>query len=332
MEKIFSSHFACSECKGTLTLDAEKDNQDSVVEGTFSCLQCNLKYPIFEEIPRFVNNLEKIQSNTAYSFGYKWEKFSQIDEWYKKNFLDELRPLEYESFFRGKRVLDAGTGIGIPSYCIAELGAKEVFGIDITTSIENAHRNNKGFKNVTIAQADIYKIPFPRESFDVVVCVAVLQHLPDPQKAFEELISYVKPGGTLILWVYGKEGNAFVEYFVEPFRKIITRRLPVKATLALSYILGILFQLVAIFIYKPLNLLKINWLPLNDYIVYRTRFDWKMNTHMVFDQLLAPLSYLFRREEVEQLFSHPAISEFVIRHHNKNSWTAYGTKNQNRIG
>ncbi len=332
MKKKFLSYYFCPECKGRLVQTIYKEQEDKVENGMFLCKSCQQEYPIVNGIPRFTGELGQVKEHTAQSFGYKWEVFSQIDERYKKNFLDELRPLEYESFFRGKRVLDAGTGMGIPSYCMAELGAKEVFGIDIVDTIEIAHHNNKKFDQVTVAQADIYKIPFPRESFDVVVCVAVLQHLPDPQKAFEELLSCVKPGGTLIIWVYGKEGNAFVEHLVEPFRKLITRRLPVKATLILSYIPGILFQLVAKFIYKPLNLLKINWLPLNDYIVYRTSFDWKMNTHMVFDQLLAPLSYLFRREEVEQLFSHPEISEFVIRHHNKNSWTAYGTKNQNRIG
>jgi len=320
------SRFACPKCKGILKLNLN-NKQELAEEGFFSCPHCNgIQYPISKEIPRFLNNLEKISKHTSKSFGYKWEKFSQIDEHYQKNFLDELNPLEYKDFFKGKIVLDAGTGMGIPSHCMAELGAKEVYGIDIASSIEIAHRNNKKFENVTIAQADIYQIPFPREYFDVVVCVAVLQHLPDPQQAFEELLSYVKPGGTIVLWVYGKEGNAFVEYFVEPVRKLITRKIPVKVTLFFSYLLGVIFQLISLFVYKPLNQIDIKWLPLNDYILYRTNFDWKMNTQMIFDQLLAPLSYLFTKQEVEQLFRHPKIKDYVLRHHNMNSWTAIGTK------
>ena len=76
--------------------------------------------------------LDKQKKHTARSFGYKWKIFSVIDDHYKKNFLDEISPLDYRTFFKDKTVLDAGTGIGIPSYCIAENGAREVFAIDIT--------------------------------------------------------------------------------------------------------------------------------------------------------------------------------------------------------
>ncbi len=326
MQLRYSSYFVCPECKRNLSLNIKKKHQDTVVEGSFYCKKCDLLFNTTNEIPRFVQNIDKIKEHTAKSFGYKWSKFREIDEYYKKNFLDELEPLEYDTFFRNKIVLDAGTGIGIPCYCMAERGAKAVFAIDISDSIEIAHENNKKFGNVTAAKADIYNLPFKRETFDVVVCVAVLQHLPDHQWAFNELLSYVKSGGTLILWVYGREGNGIVKYFIEPFRKIVSRKLPLRVVIGFSYPLGVIFQLVAKLIYRPLNFLKINWLPLNDYILYRTNFDWKMNTQMIVDQLLAPLSHLFSKEEVEQFFKRSEFSNYILRHHNANSWTAIGTK------
>jgi hypothetical protein len=60
-------------------------------------------------------------------------------------------------------------------------------------------------------------------------------------------------------------------------------------------------------------------------MIYRTNFDWRMNIHMIFDQLLAPVSYLFTKEEMTQFMKHPAICEYTLRHHNKNSWTAIAT-------
>lgn len=318
----YSSAFACPECKGSLTLNGKTTHDKRIKEGEFHCPTCDYTFPIKNGIPIFLLELSKFKKHTAKSFGYKWRKFKTIDEYYKKNFLDELNPLDNKTFFKDKSVLDAGTGIGIPCYCMAENGAKEVFAIEISDSIEIAYENNKRFNNVTVAQSDIYKMPFKRNSFDVVVCVAVLQHLPNPQRAFDELLTFVKPGGTLVLWVYAQEGNSFVRFFVEPIRKMITRRLPLTIVLTMSFFLGAIFQLIAQYIYKPLNNLKVKRLPLNDYFLYRTNFDYEMNTQMIFDQLLAPLSYLFTKQEIEAFFNKPNVTNFILRHHNKNSWTA----------
>ena len=322
----YAQRYACPECNGNLSITITNKDKYHLYEGEYYCSVCDCIFPVKGGISIFVRDLDKQKTHTARSFGYKWKKFAVIDHHYKKNFLDEIFPLDYRTFFKGKTVLDAGTGIGIPCYCIAEHGAKEVFAVDITESIRIAYENTKEFNNICVAQADIYKMPFKRNSFDVVVCVAVLQHLPNPWEAFDELLSFVKPGGTLILWVYANEGNNFVRFFVEPFRKWFTRKLPVQFVLGLSYILGAIFQLVAQWFYKPLNKINMTWLPLNDYIIYRTNYDYKMNTHMIFDQLLAPTSYLFSKKEIEEMFNRQNINLTTLRHHNSNSWTAIGNK------
>lgn len=318
--KIFSQ-YVCPECKGDLSKENFKE------EESYYCPQCNNRYLIKNHIPRFAKELEDVKIKTAKSFGYKWKKFNQIDPSYKLNFLDELAPIDYKNFFKGKRVLDAGTGMGIPSCCIAENGAENVFGVDISSAIEVAYENTKHLSQVSIVQGDIYKLPFKYNSFDVVVCVAVLQHLPSPEKAYRELLKYVKPEGSLIVWVYGKEGNTFIEYFVEPFRKYFSTKIPLPLLLCFSYFLGGVFQLVSRFLYKPLEKTGIRIMPMHSYIAYRSQFDFKMNSQMIFDQLLAPLSYLFTREEVEGFVKGAPVKDFVIRHHNKNSWTLIATKN-----
>ncbi len=323
----YAPNFVCPECKNNLTFNNKTKDAKRCTKGFFSCQVCNITYPIIDGIPVFTRNLDHIKKHTANSFGYKWTKFSVIDEYYKKNFLDELPPLDHKTFFKGKSVLDAGTGIGIPSFCIAENGAKDIFAVDISSSVRNAYKNNKKFDNVIVAQADIYKMPFKYNSFDVAVCVAVLQHLPNHEKAMEELLSFLKPGGTIVLWVYANEGNRFVKYAVEPFRKYITRKLPIKIVFGISYLLGVIFHFMAHYLYKPLNRLNITNFPLNEYILYRTVFNFKINTQMIFDQLLAPVSYLFTRQEIEELLNRSDITDFVIRHHNKNSWTVIGEKN-----
>ena len=45
---------------------------------------------------------------------------------------------------------------------------------------------------------DVHDLKFPDHSFDVVVCVAVLEHVPWPQKAVDELHRVLRPGG--VIW------------------------------------------------------------------------------------------------------------------------------------
>ena len=315
--------YACPDCKKLLERSSDRDGNDEL-----TCAACSRNFPIIRDVPRFAGDLSAVKEHTADSFGYKWSIYSEIDRSYQKNFLDELAPLDLDTFFKDKVVLDAGTGMGIPSFSMAELGAREVYGIDISSEIEIARRNTARFDNIHIAQADIYNIPFEREAFDVVVCVAVLQHLPDFEGAITQLLSHLKPGGTLIIWVYGRENNGFVHYVVEPARKMFFRKIPVKAAYALSVPIGALFHATANYVYRPINDLGVTALPMLDYILYRTNFDLEMNTQMVFDQLLAPLSYLFTREEVEQLLTRPEIGSYRLRHHNENSWTGIAIKSQ----
>lgn len=318
--------YVCPNCKGGLDLREMSQTEHRAISVKLYCPDCHSSYPIEEGIPNFIPDIEVGKKHTARSFGYKWDKFQLIDEFYKKNFLDELPPIDYKSFFRGKTVLDAGTGIGIPSFCIAENGAKEVCAIDISNSVRQAYENNKCFDNVRVAKADICNLPFKPNSFDVVVCVAVLQHLPDPDDAFEKLLSCVKPGGTLILWVYAKEGNGVVYYCIEPFRKLVTRNLPLTIVLGMSYFFCLLFQLIIKLVYVPLDKLRWRILPLHEYLVYRGNFNFKMNVQMIFDQLLAPVSYLFTRAEIKSLFDRNGVKNVRLRHHNSNSWTAIGEK------
>jgi SAM-dependent methyltransferase len=48
-------------------------------------------------------------------------------------------------------------------------------------------------------QSDITGIPVPDESFDVILCTEVLEHVPEPIRAIREIARILKPGGKLLL-------------------------------------------------------------------------------------------------------------------------------------
>ena len=58
--------------------------------------------------------------------------------------------------------------------------------------------------NVHLAQADLFHLPFRRNSFDCIFSMGVLHHTPDCRRAVLDLIPFLKEGGTLAVWVYPK--------------------------------------------------------------------------------------------------------------------------------
>ena len=50
-------------------------------------------------------------------------------------------------------------------------------------------------KNVTFLSADVCNLPFPKNNFDRVIVTCVIQHVENPEKAFNELLRVLKPGG-----------------------------------------------------------------------------------------------------------------------------------------
>jgi SAM-dependent methyltransferase len=88
--------------------------------------------------------------------------------------------------------------------------------------LEANYASNGSRENVLIVQGDIYKMPF-REA-DRVFCFGVIQHTPDPRRAFLTLPRHVKPGGSVAADVYVKSFGRYVlgtKYWVRP----LTRRI-----------------------------------------------------------------------------------------------------------
>jgi SAM-dependent methyltransferase len=65
-----------------------------------------------------------------------------------------------------------------------------------------------GIDNVEFHRADIFALPFPRETFDHVFSCFVLEHLADPGRALSHLRSCLKPGGTITV-IEGDHGSAY---------------------------------------------------------------------------------------------------------------------------
>jgi SAM-dependent methyltransferase len=94
------------------------------------------------------------------------------------------------------RLLDAGCGTGRNLVEFGRLGTAR--GIDPSTqAVDFCHR--RGLDNVT--EARIEELPFPDDSFDLMLACDVIEHVPDDAPALTELRRVGAPGGLLLLTV-----------------------------------------------------------------------------------------------------------------------------------
>ncbi|MDZ4123547.1 MAG: bifunctional 2-polyprenyl-6-hydroxyphenol methylase/3-demethylubiquinol 3-O-methyltransferase UbiG [Hydrogenophaga sp.] len=114
---------------------------------------------------------------------------------------------------KGKRVLDVGCGGGILSDAMARKGAL-VTGIDLSAKalrVAQLHALEAGTTNVDYleisAEAMAQQEP---EAFDVVTCMEMLEHVPDPSSVVRACAALVKPGGWVFFSTLNRNPKAFL--------------------------------------------------------------------------------------------------------------------------
>jgi SAM-dependent methyltransferase len=103
-----------------------------------------------------------------------------------------------EEMFRGKDVLDLGSGYGGRAVRFAECGAKSVKGVEVGANQVEAGRvfaEARGARNVSFAEGTGEAIPFADGSFDLIACYDVLEHVFHPADVIRECWRVLRPGG-----------------------------------------------------------------------------------------------------------------------------------------
>ncbi|MDO4441083.1 MAG: bifunctional 2-polyprenyl-6-hydroxyphenol methylase/3-demethylubiquinol 3-O-methyltransferase UbiG [Moraxella sp.] len=157
-------------------------------------------------------------------------KFTRLaDEWWDKNgafkSLHDINPLrlnwiedrvheQYGSPLLGKKVLDVGCGGGILSHSMAVRGA-EVVGVDLGEENLNAGRIHaertgmaEGLSFRCVAIEELAK-EMPA-SFDVVTCMEMLEHVPDPSAIVQACFELLKPNGVFVCSTINRNPKSYL--------------------------------------------------------------------------------------------------------------------------
>ena len=154
------------------------------------------------------------------------QKFSELAEkWWDKS--GDFKPLHIINPLRAnyiaskidlsnKKVLDVGCGGGILSEALHDEGAV-VTGIDaagpgIKIAKLHAKKNTKSITYIESTAEDL--IQNSQDRYDVVACLEVLEHVPDPKLLVKTCIDLLRPGGKLFLSTINKNPRSWITAIV----------------------------------------------------------------------------------------------------------------------
>lgn len=131
----------------------------------------------------------------------KLNRYGQTPEWedaclgYRRNMWWRKRRMKKFGMRESDTVLDLGCGDGLNMVVLRDLGVRDVVGVDISKKIlDEAKKNNP--KN-RFFRASAEKLPFQRETFDIVFLDSVFHHLLKYKPALVEIRRILRKGGFL---------------------------------------------------------------------------------------------------------------------------------------
>lgn len=201
------------------------------------------RYPVERGVPYLLDpaQFKPGQAETVDSFSSKWQLArnyrTQTREHYVAWYLERYGFGDINGlarFLQDKtRILDAGTGHGRDAEMYATTAPHaQVFGIDISTGIHNAHDDLGHLPNLNLVRADLTRLPFPPEFFDFIACDQVIHHTPDTRESFQRLLPFLAKDGHIAIYVYKKKGP--VREFCDDYIRERTVPMSVEQCMAFS--------------------------------------------------------------------------------------------------
>ena len=157
-------------------------------------------------------NVDEAELNKFSNLAHKWwDKTSEFKPLHDINPL-RLNYIDKAVALKGKTVLDVGCGGGILSESMAERGAK-VTGIDLgekALKVAQLHGLESGVA-LDYQLISVEKLAEQQPaSFDVVTCLEMLEHVPDPASVVAACAKLVKPGGKVFFSTINRNPKAYL--------------------------------------------------------------------------------------------------------------------------
>jgi len=154
---------------------------------------------------------------------------------------------------------------------------------------------------------------------DLVLSIGVIHHIPETGPVLRAAFNALRPGGRLLIWVYGREGNELYLSFAQPLRAV-TRRLP-HWTLA-AVVRGLDVPLTAL-----IAMARRHNVPMRHYLNgYLSKLDADQRRLVIYDQLNPAYAHYYTRDEAYAALEAAGFVHIKVHHRHGYSWTVCGDK------
>lgn len=135
--------------------------------------------------------------------------------------LHQLNPLRFKAIAQqvelaGKQVLDIGCGGGLLSESLAKAQA-HVTGIDLSESLiktASQHAKQQGLNIEYRLQSSTELMSEKSQAFDVITCMELLEHVPEPDQLVQECAHLLKPGGMIFFATLNRNWQSFLKAII----------------------------------------------------------------------------------------------------------------------
>ena len=248
-------------------------------------------------------------------FGFSWERFKKNTDEQELQFQGWTNLLGPSDVWNGVKFMDVGCGAGRNSYWAMKYGAAEGLAIDVDDRSLNAAKEKLAeYPSMGVKYLSAYDID-EHDQYDIVFSIGVIHHLSDPELAVRRMTQATRPGGKVLIWVYGKENLGGYVLLLDPLRKYLFSRMPLPILHTIAWVPAVMLW----------GGLKIGLGRLG-YLKLLRKFPLVHLHHIVFDQMLPQIANYWTREEAENMLKQANLEDVQSQSVNDISWTVTGVR------
>jgi SAM-dependent methyltransferase len=274
-------------------------------------------------VPRFV----ELATPTSVAFGYIWggqagkvAPPTQVTPYHVAQMHDALGAPPLAGL-----IIDAGCGDGVDLAMQALDPSREVVGVELSEGgVTTSRVRTRGLPRAHIVQGDLLQLPLADGIFDAGYSYGVVHHTSDPPRAVRELARVLKPGATLLLYVYEDFGER-PWYWRAALAAVnslraVTTRLPVAVLMTTCRLMSPVVWLTC-----TVPARRFSWAK---------RFPYRHNTHPwslvgdLYDRFSAPIEFRYSEQGTRLLAEQAGL--IVRRTANRRGWMLWAQKPESR--
>jgi SAM-dependent methyltransferase len=264
---------------------------------------------------------DALAGRTIEDFGEQWTRYEDNPGYYGSLalFADITGPLLSPSEVSGRRVAEIGSGTGRIVRMLAAAGATRIVAVEPSDSIGALKRNTADLADrVEYVHARGEELP-GQEVFDLVFSIGVLHHVPDPRPIVARAFEALRPGGRMLVWLYGREGNGLYLALALPLRAV-TRRLP-------HPVLATVCRLLDPPLWGYMQLCKRVALPMHVYMNrHLVHLSSRARRLTIYDQLNPAWAKYYTETEARCLLAQAGFVDVRTYRRHGYSWAVMGTR------